>query len=212
MTLEEKKEALIQTEWEQFQKVQNEGGRASCQDDPETFFLQRRSRLTAWTGEMVESWHLDLKAAEAAGRNLLAEKYAWMMKSTAPEEFEKLKRLLRQPSPAGEQMIEELVKIQVAWMEEYKEQYPFLAAGNRAIHSSEDTPHTTSFETYSRGELSTYSEQTLHCCLEMVKKLQREGQNMAVLIMDATARAYGYADIDAAEARERQRKENVICK
>ena len=43
MTLEAKKEQLIRTEWELFQNVQNEGGRAACQDDPETFFLMRRS-------------------------------------------------------------------------------------------------------------------------------------------------------------------------
>ena len=38
MTKQEKIEKLIQMEWEDFQKVNNEGGRASCQDDPETFF------------------------------------------------------------------------------------------------------------------------------------------------------------------------------
>lgn len=37
MTKQEKIEKLIQMEWEDFQKVNNEGGRASCQDDPETF-------------------------------------------------------------------------------------------------------------------------------------------------------------------------------
>ena len=36
-----KKEALIKTEWQAFQSVQNEGGRASCQDDPQTFFISR---------------------------------------------------------------------------------------------------------------------------------------------------------------------------
>mgnify|MGYP001049934862 FL=1 len=38
MTKQEKIEKLIQMEWEDFQKVNNEGGRASCQDDPETFY------------------------------------------------------------------------------------------------------------------------------------------------------------------------------
>ena len=41
MTKQEKIEKLIQMEWEDFQKVNNEGGRASCQDDPETFFISR---------------------------------------------------------------------------------------------------------------------------------------------------------------------------
>lgn len=205
MTLEEKKEALIQAEWEQFQKVHNEGGRASCQDDPETFFLQRRSRLVAWNEEMIDSWYQDLKAAEAEGRNLLAEKYAWMMKQTAPAEFERIRHLLREPSETAKSQIEELVTLQVDWMEEYKEKYPYLAAGNRAIHSSEDTPYLTSFETYLRGELYTYSEKTVYTALEQMRRFKQEGRNLAVLIMDATAKAYGYADIAAAEEKEKIR-------
>ena len=63
MTLDEKKEALIETEWEDFQKVHNEGGRASCQDDRETFFIQRKCRLITWPEALVESWHEDLKEA-----------------------------------------------------------------------------------------------------------------------------------------------------
>ena len=49
MTKQEKIEKLIQMEWEDFQKVNNEGGRASCQDDPETFFIMRRSHFAPWT-------------------------------------------------------------------------------------------------------------------------------------------------------------------
>lgn len=205
MTLEEKKDLLVQTEWEQFQKVHNEGGRASCQDDPETFFLQRRSRLVVWNEEMIDSWYQDLKAAEAEGRNLLAEKYAWMMRQTDPGEFERIRHLLREPSETAKKQIEELVTLQVGWMEEYKEKYPYLATGNRAIHSSEDLPYLTSFETYLRGELYTYSEKTVHTTLDRMRRLKQEGHNLAILIMDATAKAYGYTDIAAAEEKERIR-------
>ena len=38
MLLDEKKEELVRREWEAFGQVQNEGGRAGCQDDKETFF------------------------------------------------------------------------------------------------------------------------------------------------------------------------------
>ena len=36
MTLEEKKERLIAMEWEDFRNVNNEGGKADCQENPGT--------------------------------------------------------------------------------------------------------------------------------------------------------------------------------
>lgn len=209
MTLEEKKEALIKTEWDLFQKVQNEGGRASCQEDPETFFIMRRSQFTAWPEELLDSWHQDLKAAERFGRNLLAEKYAWMMKSTAPDRFREMSRFLHFPTVFGEQLIEPLVKQQLAWMEEYKEKYPCLAAGNRVLYTSEDTPWSTSFETYLRGELYTYSERTLCLYRDLMEKLKKEGKNRALLVMETMVKLYGYRDLEDAERRERIKMEKM---
>ena len=85
MTKQEKIEKLIQMEWEDFQKVNNEGGRASCQDDPETFFIMRRSHFAPWTEELIDCVQADMDRAHEQGRNLVMEKYAWMMASTAPD-------------------------------------------------------------------------------------------------------------------------------
>ena len=38
-------EAIIQLEWNMFQKVRNTGGRAGCQDDWETFYIMRKVSL-----------------------------------------------------------------------------------------------------------------------------------------------------------------------
>lgn len=207
MTLNDKKSALIATEWELFHNVQNEGGRADCQDNPETFAIMRRSQFTAWSEELVESWHNDLLAAKAEGRNLLSEKYAWMMRSTAPYEFRLISRHLRFPTILAEQMIEEIAQIEVKWMEEYEKQYPFMASGNRPIHSSQDSEYETSFETYLRGELHTYSEKTLKLYLEMLKNLLAENKSMSVMIMDAMVKEYGYKDINDAERQQKIRAE-----
>ena len=61
MTKQEKIEKLIQMEWEDFQKVNNEGGRASCQDDPETFFIMRRSHFAPWTEELIDCVQADME-------------------------------------------------------------------------------------------------------------------------------------------------------
>ncbi len=82
---------LVYQEWEQFTRVNNIGGRAGCQDDFRTFSIMRKSQYQAWSREAMESWLTDLKEAVREGRNLLSEKYAWMMRDTAPAEFRQLK-------------------------------------------------------------------------------------------------------------------------
>lgn len=211
MTREEKIEQLVKMEWEDFQKVQNEGGRASCQDDPETFFIMRRSQFFPWTEELIDSYIADLTAAREEGRNLLAEKYGWMMEHTAPERFRAIRHLLKGPSLVGEQLIDEIVDIQIPWMRDYRNLYPVLGAGNRALYAKEDTPFETSFETYLRGELHTYSDLTLRRYLNFLGQLKKSKKNLTLMIMEEEVRAYGYKGLDDAEkkmaGRERSRTE-----
>ena len=199
MTKQEKIEKLIQMEWEDFQKVNNEGGRASCQDDPETFFIMRRSHFAPWTEELIDCVLADMNRAHEQGRNLVLEKYAWMMASTAPEQFKKLHHFLIDQTLAGEQWSDAIVKQQLAWMVEYQAKYPVLASGNRLLYSSEDTPYDTSFQTYLLGELRTYSDSTLHTYWQFINDLKKEGKSLALLTMEAEVKAYGYEGLDAAE-------------
>ena len=81
---------IVAMEWDMFQHVVNIGGRAACQDDPETFRIMRSSQAMAWSEDSLASYLEDLAAAAQAGRNLLTEKYARMMEFTAPLEYARI--------------------------------------------------------------------------------------------------------------------------
>ncbi len=194
-------EKIVSLEWNQFDKVKNEGGRADCQDDWNTFSLMRSSQYLTWPEELLDSYRQDLEEADANGWNLIMEKYARMMKSTAPERYAELEPDL--PARSGQRIAiqEEIVRIQVAWMESFAAEYPKMAGNARSIHTSEDNAYNTSYETYLRGELGTYSEQTFVLYGRFIASLSREGRNLAYEIMDQTAKLYGYADVEDAEAK-----------
>ena len=85
-------------------------------------------------------------------------------------------------------------------MEEFAKQYPALAGQARSIRSREDHLYNTSYETYLRGEISTYSDKMLELYGRYVVEYARAEKNLAYEIMSHTAGLYGYVGLDAAEA------------
>ena len=192
-------ENIVNLEWELFQDVNNAGGRAACQDMPQTFAIMRASQYHAWPEEVRESYLDDLHAAEEAKANLLAQKYAFMMKSTYPEEFASLQAALPAISPECESMIDQILDIQVPWAREIAKKYPHFASRGRPVHAHEDSRWGTSIETYLRGELSTYSSRTLALLLEHYRKARAEGVNLQEVADTFMVRCYGYDSIATAE-------------
>ena len=97
--------------------------------------------------------------------------------------------------------METIIKIQVEWMEEFAKQYPKMAGNARLIHTYEDTPYSTSYETYLRGELGTYSEELMSLYGQFIVSLSKENKNLAYLTMENTAKLYGYSGVEDAEKR-----------
>ncbi len=199
MSKEEKVELIVELEWKEFDKVQNEGGRADCQDDWDTFQVMRKSQYLTWTEDMLDEYLWHFNECMKAGRNLITEKYGRMMESTVPWEYEKIKDKLPELSEERKQITEAVVKIQVEWMEAFAKEFPNLAGNARSIHTSEDRVFNTSYETYLRGELGTYSEELLGMYGRFIAKLAGEGKNLARLTMENTARLYGYDSLESAE-------------
>lgn len=195
---------IIAIEWRFFDKVDNEGGRASCQNDFETFQIMRKSQFLAWDDATRKGYLSDLQRGEAVGRNLIQEKYARMMASTAPDQYATFAHLLPPLTPWQEKNIEDIVQVQVAWRVDFGVEYPQMAGQARMIHTYEDTPHETSFETYLRGELGTYSEPTLRAYRDMVNDYLAREANLTTEIMGHTAVLYGYQNLDEAERRLRE--------
>lgn len=190
---------IIELEWNQFDKVKNEGGRADCQDDFETFSIMRKSQYMTWNEELLISYRNDLVDANQKGWNLIMEKYARMMKSTAPEKYAELEKELPELSEKRIAIQEEIVKIQVTWMEQFASKYPKMAGNARSIHTSEDNEYNTSYETYLRGELGTYSELTFVLYGRFITELMQSGKNLAYETMKNTAKLYGYESLELAE-------------
>ncbi|MBO5095121.1 MAG: DUF4125 family protein [Lachnospiraceae bacterium] len=198
---EELVEKLIRLEWHDFDQVKNIGGRADCQDDWNTFSIMRRSQYLTWTAPMLQSYISDFEEADKAGWNLITEKYGRMMESTDPAGYAAIAERFPEIDPEKKQIIEEIVKIQVGWMEECAQRYPKSASLARSIHTYEDTLYNTSYETYLRGEISTYSDRTLDLYGRFVASLCKEGKNLAEMTIGNSARLYGYDSLEDMESR-----------
>lgn len=194
-------EKVVSLEWKQFDQVKNEGGRADCQDNFQTFSIMRKSQYLTWSEELLNSFYQDLKNAEQRGWNLITEKYARMMKSTNPEKYLQLEKELPVLSEKRNEIQEEIIKIQVSWMEEFARKYPKMAGNARSIRTSEDSEYNTSYETYLRGEISTYSENTFILYSSFIISLLKQNRNLAKEIMENTAKLYGYDSLGDAEAK-----------
>ena len=193
-------EEIIAMEWDFFDKVQNEGGRADCQDDYYTFSIMRRSQYYCWELPMLCSLYEDFKAAKADGRNPITEKYGYMMETTAPARFAEIRSSLPEIPQQKKELCAAICQIQTGMMEEFAAHYPKLAGRARTIHTYEDTPWLTSYETYLRGELYTYSDITLKLYGSFIARLCTEGKNLAYMIMEQSVKMYGYESLEQAEA------------
>ncbi len=199
-TKEELAEQIARREFEAFDKVKNQGGRADCQDDWFTFSIMRKSQYLTWNQTMLLQYAYDFDRELSRGHNLIEEKYGRMMESTAPAEYEKIKEHFPLISPQKKQIIEEVVALQVQWMEAFADKYPKLAGNARSIHTYEDHLWNTSYETYLRGELSTYSDKMLELYGKYIVEYARSGKNVARDIMEESVLLYGYEGLNEAEA------------
>ncbi len=200
-TEQELAEQITKTEFEAFDKVKNLGGRADCQDDWFTFSIMRKSQYFTWNKKMLLQYDYDFCREMAKGHNLIEEKYGRMMESTAFEEFVEISAGFPAIDDKKRSIIENIVSMQVAWMEAFATDFPHLAGNARSIHTYEDNLYNTSYETYLRGEISTYSDKMLELYGRYIVEYAKNGGNPARDIMEHSVLMYGYEDLEDAEKR-----------
>ncbi|MBR2275862.1 MAG: DUF4125 family protein, partial [Lachnospiraceae bacterium] len=152
---------------------------------------------------MLFQYLYDFRRESRLNHNLITEKYGRMMESTAPSEYDSIKENFPEVSEEKKQIIETVVGLQVEWMEEFSREFPKLAGRARDIRTASDTIQNTSYETYLRGELSTYSDKMLELYARFIVAHAKEGKNLAYEIMENNVHLYGYKDLKTAEREQR---------
>jgi hypothetical protein len=191
---------IVALEWEMFQKVEGIGGRAGCQDQYPTFEIMRSSQFLAWDPQSLDFYLQDLNQAKGTGRNLVTEKYAYMMESTDPEYYKvKLQPYLTPVGASKALLIRRILEQLVLWDKEVTTQYPKIALRGRPRETSANHNGFTSVETYMGGELKTYSEKTLQSLLDHILEVNARGGNMVRTILEHTTEQYGFASLEEAE-------------
>lgn len=190
---------IIDIEWDMFSQVQNVGGKASCQGRPDTFEIMRKSQMSTWSIDLLQSWFNDLKDGQESGNNLMSLKYAYMMENTHPAEFQEIKDQLPEISSDVLKMIDEIVKIHIAWKKDLNEKYPMLASRGRPISNNSDNMGWASLETYMRSELKTYSAKTISIYHKETMQRVKENKSEAAENLLNQVKEYGFSSLLEAE-------------
>ena len=198
-------ESVVSQEWSQFDKVNNEGGRADCQDDWKTFRIMRSAQFLNWPEDLLTSYLDDLKEAESEDRNLIAEKYGRMMESTAPDEYRNICHLFPERSSERLSLQEEIIAAEMDMDDDFIFRYPLYAAGGRPSRTTSDREYITSKETYMRGEMSTWSDKTFDLYYKWFVTLSEQGLNLPEMTSENIAELYGYDSLSDLEERLKKR-------
>ncbi|RPJ73183.1 MAG: DUF4125 family protein [Desulfobacteraceae bacterium] len=179
-------EAILEIELRMFLTV-NPLQTSGCQEYPESFKLHRRAQFAPWSEESLGSYLDDLHEAQELGDNLMRRKYARMQGLLPPAE--------------SDSVIEEIVRLKMDWQRAMFRDYPAVMSGARPLTDENTQAQMTSFETYARGELETYSERTLRLLHRDLLAMQACGESLSEKVYDCLVRASGYASLEAAERK-----------
>ncbi len=177
-------EAILEIELAMFLTV-NSRKTSCCQDYPEEFKLNRRAQFAPWSMQTLSSYLEDVQAAQSAGINLMRQKYARMQGLAGNEN--------------SHPIIDEILPLAMNWQKEMFRKYPGIMSGARPLTDNMEADRMTSFETYTRGELETYSLRTLRLLHSDMILMRERGLNWSEAIYESLVQGSGYSSLEEAE-------------
>jgi len=129
---------------------------------------------------------------------MVAERYAHMMKVTNPLEYEQIKSGMRPVTAEAVQLVDRIMGVFTTWTAEVDRRYPNIRSFGRP---AAENGTWTSVDTYLRGELLTYSVNTLSLCLRDVCMAKAKSINLSEMTLLYMARFYGFKSLDDMEER-----------
>lgn len=180
-------EEITQIEYAMFDAVQGLDGRAACQDDRATFYLMRRCHYDIFSSLLLYGVLEEFQEAQRQGRNLIAEKYGYMMAESDPAYYAThLQDRLPAISPVKAAALADLQRIFESFYQSLVQEVPSVARFGRVQETSR---YEVSAATYLVGELKTWSLKSLYQALEEMRAAAQEGRNPVADIV--TCQSFG---------------------
>lgn len=185
--------------WESYLQVQTKIQEQEEEQSREAFEVIGKSELLNWSPEMLKSLIHDFRIANSNGRNLIKEKDIRTLESIAPLQFADYMDLLPEITDVKREIAEEIVKVQMDWLETASFRYPKAARVMQGIITLEDNASVAPYEVQLRAELLTYSDETLDLYGAFIAQLCQEGKNLAEMTMYNMALLCGFSSLDEYE-------------
>lgn len=163
---------IIERELVMFLATPNEGGTASCQQQPDSFRIMRRMAHEPLSQASLVSYLEDLRRAESEGRNFMIEKYARMDD--------------RLPPLGDSPLLDVIADAETAFMREASARFPHVIVSDGS----------GAFKNYLRCELETLSPATLELYAQDLDRARREGRNPAMERYACLARLLGKGSLE----------------
>ena len=155
-------------------KLNSVDGLMECQTNEPYYFIMRISQHINMSKEFLTSYLSDLEYAKNNSLSLPFIKYAFMEESTDKNLYKNVKDYLPQISEKRKNLQESIIALQLEMLENFNKKNKFDTNNMRTFYSTSDSNHNASYETYLRGELSSYSENSV---VEYAKTLAYYSRN-----------------------------------
>ena len=202
-------EDIIDLEWDLFRNVNSKGPKAACQLDKKAFHLYRFSNYAIWTVDILDIYKAFILDSIKAGRNILTEKYAYMMEETDPENWESISAHLREIDEEEIILIEKIWEINRIWATDLQARFPNLLSLGRPIEASSDEKQVTSAETYFKCELKTYTMEILTKLYSWYSKNHDEGKSLLEDNYKIMVSLLGFSSLQEAEDRAKSQLKDI---